>query len=70
MDGIEQEILSEIEHAPTHVGVQGVEDVRARWIGQKVYSDLRSSLLPNSQFGRPMSSPSTLRSRCENMFGC
>ncbi|HUE12771.1 MAG TPA: cation diffusion facilitator family transporter [Planctomycetaceae bacterium] len=48
IDGIEPEILSEIEHAPTHVaGVQGVEDVRARWIGHKVYSDLTIIVAPN-----------------------
>lgn len=37
IDGIEPEILAEIEHAPTHVtGVEGVDEVRARWVGHKV----------------------------------
>ena len=41
LDGIEPDILAKIEHAPTHVeGVQGVEQVRARWLGHKVYADL------------------------------
>ncbi len=41
LDGIEPEILSEIEHAPMHVdGVQGVDNVRARWLGHKVHADL------------------------------
>jgi cation diffusion facilitator family transporter len=41
IDGIEPEILAEIEHAPTHVpGVKSVERVRARWIGHRVYSDV------------------------------
>jgi cation diffusion facilitator family transporter len=41
IDGIEPEILAQIEHAPTHVpGVLGVHDVRARWIGHRVYSDV------------------------------
>ncbi len=41
LDGIEPDILAEIEHAPTHVeGVQGVENVRARWLGHKVHVDL------------------------------
>ena len=41
IDGIEPEILAEIEHAPTHItGVLGVHDVRARWIGHRVHSDI------------------------------
>jgi len=41
LDGIEPEILAEIEHAPTHVdGVRGIENVRARWLGHKVHADL------------------------------
>lgn len=41
IDGIEPEILAEIEHAPTHVtGVEGVDEVRARWVGHKVYTDV------------------------------
>src|SRR5206468_2503580 len=41
IDGIEPEILAQIEHAPTHVeGVLGVHDVRARWLGHRVYSDI------------------------------
>src|SRR5262249_38946188 len=47
IDGIEPEILSEIEHAPTHVaGVLGVHDVRARWIGHKVYTDVAINVDP------------------------
>jgi len=41
LDGIEPEILEQVEHAPLHVeGVQGVERVRARWLGHKVHADL------------------------------
>ena len=47
IDGIEPEILSEIEHAPTHVaGVFGVHDVRARWVGHKVYTDVAINVDP------------------------
>jgi cation diffusion facilitator family transporter len=47
IDGIEPEILSEIEHAPTHVsGVRGVHDVRARWVGHKVYTDVAIEVDP------------------------
>jgi cation diffusion facilitator family transporter len=41
IDGIEPEILREIEHAPTHVrGVERVERVRARWIGHRVWGEI------------------------------
>lgn len=41
LDGIEPEILAEVEHAPLHVaGVQGVHEARARWLGHKVHADL------------------------------
>ena len=41
LDGIEPEILAEIEHAPMHVpGVKQVREVRARWLGHRVHSDI------------------------------
>lgn len=41
LDGIEPEILAEVEHAPLRVeGVQGVHQARARWLGHKVHADL------------------------------
>ncbi len=47
IDGIEPEILADIEHAPTHVaGVRGVRDVRARWIGHKVHGDVTIEVDP------------------------
>ena len=48
IDGIESEILAQIEHAPMHIeGVYGVHDVRARWIGHRVYSDVTINVDPN-----------------------
>jgi cation diffusion facilitator family transporter len=47
IDGIEPEILAEIEHAPMHVtGVQAVKNVRARWIGHRVYGDVEVTVDP------------------------
>lgn len=47
IDGIEPEILAEIEHAPNHVaGVRGVHDVRARWVGHRVYTDVAINVDP------------------------
>ncbi|MGH8165135.1 MAG: cation transporter dimerization domain-containing protein, partial [Rhodanobacteraceae bacterium] len=47
IEGIEPEILAEIEHAPRHVdGVTGVRDVRARWLGHRVYSDVAIEVDP------------------------
>jgi cation diffusion facilitator family transporter len=47
IDGIEPEVLAQIEHAPAHVqGVRGVRDVRARWLGHRVYSDVTIEVDP------------------------
>lgn len=47
IDGIEPEILEQIEHAPMHVpGVKAVRDVRARWIGHRVYTDVVLEVSP------------------------
>lgn len=47
IDGIEPEILEQIEHAPMHVpGVKSVRDVRARWIGHRVYTDVVIDVAP------------------------
>src|SRR5215212_7235419 len=41
LDGIEPRILAQVEHAPLHVaGVEGVHEVRARWLGHRVHADL------------------------------
>ena len=47
IDGIEPEILAEIEHAPMHVpGVRRVREVRARWMGHRVYADVAIEVSP------------------------
>lgn len=47
LDGIEPEILAEVEHAPTHVsGVLEVHEARARWLGHKVHADLHITVDP------------------------
>jgi cation diffusion facilitator family transporter len=47
IDGIEPDILTQIEHAPTHVeGVKRVRDVRARWLGHRVHGDLTIDVDP------------------------
>src|SRR5918994_373375 len=41
LDGVEPSILTKVEHTPLHVdGVQGVHEVRARWLGHRVHTDL------------------------------
>ena len=48
IDGIEPEILDDIAHAPSHIaGVQAVRNVRARWIGHKLYSDVAIAVDPD-----------------------
>lgn len=47
IDGIEPEILGAIEHAPAHIpGVREVHQVRARWVGHKVHTDLHITVDP------------------------
>lgn len=47
IDGIEPEIVAEIEHASLHVdGVREVSKVRARWVGHRVYADLEIGVDP------------------------
>jgi len=41
LDGVEPDILDEIDHAAEHVpGVIGVHGVQARWLGHKLYAEL------------------------------
>src|SRR5215216_713409 len=41
LDGVEPAILTKVERAPLHVaGVEGVHEVRARWLGHRVHADL------------------------------
>src|SRR5215212_2218642 len=41
LDGVEPAILTEVEQAPLHVaGIEGVHEVRARWLGHRVHADL------------------------------
>ncbi len=47
IDGIEPEIVAEIEHATLHVeGVHGVSKVRARWVGHRLFADLEIGVDP------------------------
>jgi len=41
LDGVEPEVLAEIEHAATHVsGIERVVDVKARWLGHRLHADV------------------------------
>ncbi|MCC6485384.1 MAG: cation transporter [Armatimonadetes bacterium] len=47
VDAIEPEIVAQIEELPLKVrGVQGVHDVRARWMGHKIVADLHITVHP------------------------
>jgi cation diffusion facilitator family transporter len=48
VDGIEPAVVGEIEHAAAHVaGVRGVQEVRARWAGHKIFADLQITVDPD-----------------------
>lgn len=41
LDGVEPEVLAEIEHAAAHVsGIERVVDVKARWLGHRLHADV------------------------------
>ena len=41
LDGVEPEVLEEIDHAVEHVeGVKKIGDIKARWVGHKLYVEL------------------------------
>ena len=47
LDGVEPGVLEEIHHAVSHVqGVQGVGEIRARWIGHKLYAEINIAVKP------------------------
>src|SRR4030095_4188227 len=47
LDGVEPEILDEIEHAVHHVkGVEKVTDMRARWIGHNLHAEINIAVSP------------------------
>lgn len=47
LDGVDPEVVSEIEHAATHVpGVEGVNDLRVRWLGHRLTTQLSITVDP------------------------
>jgi len=47
LDGIEPELIHEIEHAVQHVkGVDGIGEVKARWLGHKLRAEVGIALDP------------------------
>ncbi len=45
LDGVEPEILDEVEHAAEHVaGIDGVLEAKARWLGHKLHVDVAISV--------------------------
>lgn len=47
LDGVEPEVIDEIKHAAHHVkGVEKVTDIRARWIGHKLSTEINIAVSP------------------------
>lgn len=45
LDGVEPELVGEIEHAAAHVpGISAISDIKARWLGHKLHVDLAISV--------------------------
>ncbi len=48
LDGVEPEVTDEVRHAAEHVpGVDGVTDVRARWIGHRIRAEVNVTVSPD-----------------------
>lgn len=49
LDGVEPALTEEIRHAAMHVaGVEGVGQIRARWIGHKLYAEINVCVRPEA----------------------
>jgi len=47
LDGVDPKIIDELRHAATHVrGVEKVTDVRARWLGHRLYAEMNVAVAP------------------------
>jgi cation diffusion facilitator family transporter len=48
LDGVEPEVIDEIEHAAGHVSqVEGVTDVRVRWLGHRLHAEVNVTVNPD-----------------------
>jgi len=48
LDGVEPEVIDEIEHAAGHVdGVQGISEVRVRWLGHRLHAEVNVAVDPS-----------------------
>jgi cation diffusion facilitator family transporter len=48
LDGVEPEVLAELRHAAEHVpGVQGVANLRARWVGHRLHAEADLVVAPS-----------------------
>ena len=49
LDGVEPGVIDEIQHAAEQVeGVKAIGDIRARWIGHRLYADINISVRSNA----------------------
>jgi cation diffusion facilitator family transporter len=47
LDGVDPKIIDELRHAASHVrGVEKVTDVRARWLGHRLYAEMNVAVAP------------------------
>lgn len=62
LDGVEPGIVDDIRHAAAHVvGVNGVIEARARWIGHKLHADLEIMVSDSLTLGEANAIASSLR---------
>ncbi len=48
LDGVDPQVIDEVRHVAAHVeGVQEITEVRARWIGHRLYAEVNLAVDPN-----------------------
>ena len=53
LDGVEPGVIEELHHAAGHVkGVEGVGQIRARWIGHKLYAEINVCVDPSASVSK------------------
>jgi len=47
LDGVDPEVIDEIRHAVNHTaGVEGISEVRVRWLGHRLHAELSITISP------------------------
>jgi cation diffusion facilitator family transporter len=67
LDGVEPQIINELRHSAEHTkGVRDAETVRARWLGHRLYADMRVMVDPALSVGDALKVADDLRTHAHD----